>query len=205
MNYFAKTDLRNKNAIEVYFKANKVSKRMANNPNFPGIIPSRDALVLSVLSLREALSKEDGSKISISKRNTAHKQVAKDFTNLSHYITCVSKGDPNIILSSGYDLNTRNKVVTITERPLIYRKTKINQYGLVKLKWTPITKAKWYTIFLYDFDQPKVVLRKFHSSKSSLTLDGLESGKKYFVSVQAHGRRNKGPMGPVVIVAEMWG
>ncbi|MBL0310851.1 MAG: hypothetical protein IPP77_14635 [Bacteroidetes bacterium] len=97
MKNFAKTGLRNKNAFEVYMKAMRVLMRMTDNPYFPGTIAEKDNLALSVVRLRDTLSRYDGSKVVLVQRKAAQKAVEWDFTVLAGYVNMIAVRNPEII------------------------------------------------------------------------------------------------------------
>ncbi|MBL0310850.1 MAG: fibronectin type III domain-containing protein [Bacteroidetes bacterium] len=108
-------------------------------------------------------------------------------------------------MTTGYELKIKNKKVIITKQPNIYRKTKLSQHGPVKLKWTAIKKARSYSLLLREVDRLDLNATHIGALKSSAIVTGLESGKRYLISVRANSRRNSGPESKAITIYEVGG
>lgn len=202
--YFPVVDLRNRNGVEILLKANRVFLRMTANPRFPNPNPGLVVFKAAIENLKKALSLYDGSKLTLQARKMAEIELASLYRLMASYVNNIANGDPEIICSSGYDLNKKKSKVYINEEPVLKRYIKMGLTGHVKIRWNPIPRTSRYTVYLYAAEQPDVVIAKYPSAKASFIFRELESGKRYIVRVQARCRRSQSPLSVGQVIYEVW-
>jgi hypothetical protein len=196
-----KCNLRNKSALEIWFKSKVVLKCMNGNPNFPFPNPYLERLAVYSAEMGNIL-KQRTSDLQLAQRNSAQGKLTQAIREVAGYVASVSLGNTSIILSSGFDVRKKRSKTQLRPAPRLKRYIKIKEHGWVKLMWHADTAAFLYKVYVSGPDYAEPIIKT--TSKSSLIIKGLESAKKYSVAVSALNTAGESNVSNEMTIYEAW-
>jgi hypothetical protein len=197
-----KIDLRNKNAVAVWGKADHVLNKLKDNPHFPIPQPHIEEVKVLADALGEILTKKKA--IPVETRKRAQQKLCKALSKLAMWVFVVSKGNADIILTTGFDVRKRRSTASLRPAPQLKRSLKLAKAGCIKLMWRADVLTLVYNVYLSDDDNPEQRKKVASSTKSSAIISGLESGKRYRLQVSCINSAGEGPLSNAIVVCEGW-
>jgi hypothetical protein len=189
-----KLDLRNRPIPFIIEFSTKVVKVMTKNPNFLSPNPALG----DVSDLTDALSEAytnalDGGKALKSIMNLAKKALLGSMASLATYVQNISLGDETIIRSSGMGVRetkySKDKPATAENLQTV----KNDNAEEVSLKWKKVDRAKSYVIQMTNTpDVDTSWVPAGISTRASITITGLVTGKNYWFRAAAIGAHGQG-------------
>jgi hypothetical protein len=189
-----KLGLRDKPIPFIIEFSTNVVKVMTKNPNFLSPNPALSDISDLIAALGDAYTDAlDGGKALKSIMNLAKKALLDKMASLATYVQNISQGDETIIRSSGMGVRktkfSKDKPATAEN----LRTTENENAGEVSLKWKRVEKAKSYIIQMTNTpDVDTSWLPAGISTRSSITITGLTTGKNYWFRVAAIGAHGQG-------------
>lgn len=186
MNYI-KINFAGLSPAEKIHKAGSIVDLMDGNPLFPNPTPTL-AEVRTLIDELESASQDAlyGGTDRISLANVCAKKLNVAITGLGGYVLGVSKGDPQVILASGFELRSipsASKPVGDPDAPVV-KPGRLE--GEVKLSWNPVAGARSYSVRMSkDNGATWEDCGKF--TRSRIVIPGLESGTRPWFQVSAFG------------------
>ena len=174
---------------EIAAKADHIVGKMQNDPRFPNPNPSLEAITIANVAYKSALvNAMNGSKYDTTFKNECKQQLVTLLNQLTFYVQVVSKGDLEIILSSGFDANKEPAHIGPLPKATNLIVKPSNTPGSVELSCNPIKKVRTY-IFAYT-EAPATNESVWHqklSTRRKTQIDGLTSGKQYVFKAAGTG------------------
>jgi predicted phage tail protein len=187
----AKLNLRGLSLPAKIAKARQVVASTTGNANFPNPHPPL-ADITAAINATESKAAERDATIQLGKTQTTEVGALEDRLDLlmnqfASYVDSVSAGDEAKIQSAGLD--TRAAATTTTQpppQPAALDVTVGDRDGELDASWDTVAGAKSYVIETSE-DPPTPTSWKHAgvSTKSKFTIEGLQSGKRYWIRVSA--------------------
>lgn len=162
---------------------------MSENDHFQSPDPSLKQLETAALELEQIRELAlDGGKRHKANEKVKEKHLTTLISQMRSYVQTVSKGDEAIIRSSGMDIAKRKTPSKTPHAPQSLLAEYGSRKGEINLKWKRVTGARIYLVEITT-DKTQTTSWKLaaQSTKSRITLQQLESGKKYWCRVSAVG------------------
>ena len=201
-----KLELRDLDPDGVTGKADAIKTAMTGNANFPTPNPPLATVGTDNTTAKDKIAAQKNAqkaaKDATVARDLALLALKQDLTSLAAYVQNASGGDRQKILSAGMDVYSEWTPLVALDRPVILSIAVGKNPGELRLRWTPIDRAKSYQLQvcvdpINDAgwkDAPPTSDRK-------ATLTGLTSGTKVWVQVRPIAKDNQGPWSePVNII-----
>ena len=173
-------------------KANLIVERLTNNPYFPDSEAYITAISEANAAYKQALSQQAsmGKEGTLIKRN-CRTVLESAMRQGAAYVQLTSGGEDTKIITSGYDVRRKPSPIGPLAKPVLQIRPGVNS-GTLDLTCTPLTGARSYE-FRYALmpisdDSPWNVVS---STKASLHLTGLSSGKEYAFNAAGVGSSNE--------------
>jgi hypothetical protein len=171
-------------------RARQIIAALTGNTNFTSPHPTLAEMTAAIDSLKTADDDAQAARRT-AKRLTAARDHEEDdldqlVTQLVGYVESVSGGDEALIMSAG--LETRSDPTTDTsapDAPETLATTTGNHDGEVELSWDTVRGARSYVIERTTDPQAGPWTHAGVTPRSSLIVEGLESGKRYYFRVAA--------------------
>ena len=187
-----KVDLRNKNNADAVLLAQTVMTHMDNNPSFPTPLPAdvdvQTAIDTLVAGMAAADAARRASVMATATMATARTALDTLLSLRGTYVDLTANGDPNVILSSGFQLRATPAPVGDLDAPMNVNVELNGTAGLMLLNWDPVTDARAYNIQL---SPASTMERNWTSltptSTAKLKLGNMTLGQTYAFRVAAVG------------------
>jgi hypothetical protein len=170
-------------------KARQVVDALTGNSNFPSPHPAL-ADVTAIINAAESKAGEVDATTQLRKTQTTELGALEDqldavMAQVASHVDSISAGDEAKIQSSGLD--TRAAPSTTTEPPSAPSALDVtvgDRDGELDASWDTVAGAKSYVLELSE-DQPNAWKHAGVATRSKFTLNGLVSGKRYWIRVAA--------------------
>lgn len=168
----------------------RVIQMLTGNANFPTpLVPLADMELLAN-KLDDAIAEaKEGSRVSKYQRNTFVAQAKVMLASQADYVRAVSKGDADMLVTSGFDMAKQPEHYGVPSAPvkLTSRATNVSQE--VEVRWPKSTGVLGHRVFMTDKDPVTDPVWQYvdFTSRTSFVFTGLESYKPYWFSVTSIG------------------
>jgi len=207
--FFVKLELRALTVLEKIALANLMVTKMTGNANFTAPNPTPDPpladLTTAANTLNTSKQAVDAAKTSLAQavatQETDEKAVDDLMTQEGRYIDNRAKGDKAIIESAG--VGATDEPTPVGELPQVENLslTHGDNPGEVDAGWNPVANKKNYTVQVTDDPIGSTAwITRGNPTKSSITIDGLISGKKMWVRVCANGTAGAGAFSDPAVI-----
>jgi hypothetical protein len=188
------------NASALVMFTNRVILNLIENPHFPDPTPTLEELEMK----RSKLAKEEVIAINrvteaVFNRNQTAEELKDLLRELAHYISLKSKGDPSMILSTGFGIRKKYSTSSAPQSPVIKKIERTSKEGEVLLRWSPIKNAVSFSVEITQGkpQNPDTVWTQVgYTSKSKFTVTQLTRGQDYYFRVQSIGRKSHSGYSP---------
>ena len=186
-----KLNLRNLSVPEKIARAQQIVAALTGNTNFPTPHPPLAEVTTAANELEAATNAAQAARLE-AKRLTAARDVKEDeltqlITQLGAYVESVAGGDEALIMSAGLEMRSdRTTDSSAPAAPETLTATTGNHEGEVELSWDAVRGARSYVVERTTNPQEASSWTQAGvSPRSSLIVEGLESGKRYYFRVAA--------------------
>jgi hypothetical protein len=158
---------------------------LTGNLNFPTPQPTLPTITTALEDFQDAISAAElGGATEREIREQKREALLLLMRELAQYIQLASGGDPAKILSAGFDVNKIPSPIGPLPKPNKFKVAPFEK-GMLKLSLESINGAKNY---LYQYRiVTEAAWQQELSTRSRITLTGLESGKEYVCRVLPSG------------------
>ncbi len=166
--------------LEVANKASNISEMMTGNINFPSPLKELDAMNVANTAYKASLDKmENGTKEDTVIKKKNRTLLEKALKILALYVQVTSNGDEAIILSSGFDVNSKHEPIGKLPKPEGFGVKVGVAQGTVLIYCDIVPGAGFYEIEYSEVTADGVrKWIKLTSTKRKLEIEGLTSGKQ---------------------------
>jgi hypothetical protein len=172
-------------------KAKQIVTALTGNPNFPSPNPPL-ADIAAVITQTETKSSERDAAQQLAKTKTTELNAFVDeldgvMSQIAGHLDSVAGNDEAKILSAGFDTRAAATATSQPPPPPSSLDTTIGDHdGELDASWDTVAGAKSYVIEISE-DPPTPTGWKHAgvSTKSKFTIEGLQSGKRYWIRVAA--------------------
>lgn len=170
-------------------KTQVILASMTGNVNFKNPTPSIPELLDSLNTYTEALAAAgSGDRTRIAAKNKARKALEAMLLDLADYVTLIAKGDREILLSSGFDLQKDGKSKRTLTAPAAFEVTAGKNPGEIAVK---LAGSKNVSMYRHEYVQGAAtdtsVWNVFTSTRQKYLHRGLKSGIHSFRSAAGLG------------------
>ncbi len=170
-------------------KADEIITKMTGNANFTTPIPPLAEVTLAKTEYASSLVKAaNGTTNDTATKNQKRSVLEGVLGRLGLYVQLTANENEDALFSSGFDLQKQREFVGILPKPENLRSTPGSNIGSIKLVVNSIPGADSY---LFEYTETpfteKSVWQVIPSSKASINIDGLVSGKQYAFKVTGIG------------------
>lgn len=174
-------------------KANVVLASLSNNPHFPEPVPALSEFSETIKAYSLAImAAETGNRAEIAFKKQKRKALEQILRRLVSYVNFMAKGDRNILLTSGFDINKEQEQNCTIEKPSDLKV--INGLNAGELI-VSVPAVRGAVAYLYQYTNDAIPKeRSWKNSVSSCykyKICNLESGKRYWCRVTAIGTRGQ--------------
>jgi hypothetical protein len=174
---------------ELDVKADEIITKMTGNVNFTNPIPALADVNLAKTAYSSSLVKAaNGNTNDTATKNQKRSLLEGVLGRLGLYVQLTANENEDALFSSGFDLQKAKEFVGVLAKPENLRATPGKNIGGIKLVVNSIPGADSY---LFEYTETPVteksVWQIIPSSKASLNIDGLISGKQYAFRVTGVG------------------
>jgi hypothetical protein len=187
-----KLNFRRLSVPEKIAKARQIVTALTGNANFPNPHPPLDAITDggNALELAQATTQSRKQAVKTAVADQTIKEDALDqlVSQIASYVESVAGNDETLITSAGMDPRAPASASTMPDTPSGLEATAGDRDGEIDLSWNPSSSAKSYLI--QQSADPPTATGWAHvgtSTKSSITIDGLTPGIRYWFRVCAVG------------------
>ena len=185
-----KLNLRNLTIPEKVARAQQIVAALTGNSNFPTPHPALAEVTAAAGALETAANAAQAARLEAKRRTAAmgHKEDDLDqlMTQLGAYVESVAGGDEALIMSAGLEMRSdRTTDSSAPTAPETLTATTGNHEGEVELSWDTVRAARSYVVERSTDPQAASWTQAGVSPRSSLIVEGLESGKRYYFRVAA--------------------
>ena len=167
--------------LELGNKASFVSTKMTGNPKFPSPVKELEAVNVANTAFKASVDKmEEGTKEDTVIKRSNRASLERALKTLALYVQVTSNGDEAIILSSGFDINSKHEPIG--------KLSKSEGFG-VKVGVDPGTAIVYCDVVpgatFYEIEYAEVTADgvrrwiKITTTKRKQEVGGLVSGKQY--------------------------
>jgi len=202
-----KLNLRGLSIPEKLARGRQIVAAMTGNANFPTPQPTLAAITTAINDLDAAFNATQAArqeaKARTNDQNLKEASLDQVLTQLAAHVESVSGEDESLIMSAGLDVRSPNSSVGEAQTPEGLTATAGDHDGEIDLQWNRVDGARTYAIERSP-DPPTAESWKHEtvSTRSSVTIQGLTSGTKYWfrvASINAQGQ--SGWSNPAVRIA----
>ncbi|HRO98716.1 MAG TPA: fibronectin type III domain-containing protein [Flavobacteriales bacterium] len=182
-------------------KADFIVERMSDNPAFPDAAPFVTAVATASAALRDAIRDAlDGGKTATAIKNSRHRDLKRGLDRLAGHVSSVAGGNELAILSSGFGVRKPSSPQPEPAMPTNLRASISDHTGRVDLSWDPVVPAVTYHTEWTAGDPTDEQAWELVSvsTRSSVKVSGLPSGKVSYFRVAGIGTKGMGPWSQVV-------
>jgi len=175
--------------LELSNKASNISTEMTGNAKFPAPVKELDAMNVANAAFKASLDKiENGTKEDTAIKKVNRASLEKALRILALYVQVTSDGDEAIILSSGFDVNSKHEPIGKLPKPEGFGVKVDVAPGTVIVFCNVIPGASFYEIEYSEVTADGVrKWIKVTSTKRKLEIAGLISGKQYVFRMAGAG------------------
>lgn len=196
-----KTNLRNKNAMDVLRAGRSVLLGMTGNPHFPAPLPSMAEFKAACDALDESvrLLADGGSRAEYTTKNLRQAEVSNMLRSLAGYVGAVAQGDPSIVHGAGFELAKRSVNITSMNAPKDLVAKPGTHPCTIQLRWKPVKGTRMYQIHicLGSPNDPANWSPLAQTSSSRYLVEGLKPLEYYIFRVHAVGAHTKSPVSDI--------
>lgn len=187
-----KLNFRRLSVPEKVAKARQIATAMSGNARFPNPNPPLAAITAGANSLDDAYTTLQATKQAV--KTAATDQTVKEdaldqlVSQIASYVENVAGNDETIITTAGMDAKAPASPSTVPNAPSGLDATSGDRDGEIDLSWNPSANSKSYVV--QQSADPNSTTGWTHagtSTKSSITIDGLTAGTRYWFRVSALG------------------
>lgn len=184
----------------------RIAMAMADNPAFPAPNPPLDDVSASADALQTAYNDAQAARQTAKMKTAVQEGCAADLdrllTQLASYVETAGNGDRATIESAGFTVRNRPTPVGPLPAPDGLEVLPSDHAGTADVSWQPVPGAKAYLVERAP-DAPELDWAIIGSStKKAVSMNSMESGKKYWFRVSALGTAGQSPgSNPVAIYA----
>jgi hypothetical protein len=186
-----KLNFRNLSVSAKIAKAKQIVAALTGNPNFPNPNPPL-ADITTVITKTETKSSEREAAQQLAKTKTTELNAFVDeldgvISQIGGHVDSVAGNDEGKILSAGFDTRAAATATSQPPPPPSSLDSTISDHdGELDASWDTVAGAKSYVIETSE-DPPTPTSWKHGgvSTKSKFTIEGLQSGKRYWIRVAA--------------------
>jgi hypothetical protein len=182
-------------------KAEFIVGRMTDNPAFPDAAPFVAAVATAATALRAAfVDALDGGKTATAIKNSRHRELKGALDRLAGHVSSVAGGNELAILSAGFGVRKPASPLPEPAMPTNLRASISDHTGRVDLTWDAVVPAVSYQTQWTGGDpsDEKGWELVTVSTRSSVKVTGLPSGKVSYFRVAGIGTKGMGPWSQVV-------
>lgn len=170
-------------------KAKIIRSGMEKNVNYPDPSPPLTDVAVAITDYENSLSNSgSGGKLDTAVKEQKRTVLENLLTNLGLYVQANGKNDESILLSSGYDLQKQRTPVGMLAKPENIKVMPGRSTGSLKVSINSIPGADSY---LFNYTEMPLLANSnwqlMPSSKATVLINGLESGKQYAFKVAGVG------------------
>jgi hypothetical protein len=182
LNFFRYTD----SGFET--KAQLIVQSMTGNTHFPNPLPTMAELEAAIQAYSVTLVNAAGlGRINVAEKNQSREELELLLAQLGLYVMYISMGDVAMLTSSGFDLTKDPEPSQLTNPGNVTLRN-----GITTGEMTASVKAvRGARSYLHEYTSdpilPESEWESTPSSRSKLTFQGLEAGKKYWVRIAVLG------------------
>jgi len=186
-----KLNLRNLTIPEKVARAQQIVAALTGNSNFPTPHPALAEVTTAAGELETASNAAQAARLEAKRRTAAmgHKEDDLDqlMTQLGAYVESVAGGDEALIMSAGLEMRSdRTTDSSAPAAPETLTATTGNHEGEIELSWDTVRGARSYIVERTTDPQTAASwIQAGVSPRSSLIVEGLDSGKRYHFRVAA--------------------
>lgn len=186
--FVVKLNLNRKSVLMKIEFGRQVETAMTGNPNFTTPSPTLPIIKTATDDLEAAYNAAQGAgplQTALMYEKEAEWDVL--MTALGNYVDNIAKGSDTIILSAAMETKRQSTPVGVPARVINVTATSVLS-GELLVKWKPVYGAKAYLGYLVDEDSPlKTVVLSIKVTRGHAIINGLRSGGKYSVTIEAIG------------------
>lgn len=185
-----KLNLRNLTTPEKIARAQQIVAALTGNADFPTPHPPLAEVTAAAGALEVAANAAQAARLE-AKRRTAARDAKEDdltrlVTQLGAYVESVAGDDEARIMSAGLEMRSaRTTDSSAPTAPETLTATTGNHEGEVELSWDTVRGARSYVVERSTDPQAASWTPSGVSPRSSLIVEGLDSGKRYYFRVAA--------------------
>lgn len=185
-----KLNFRNLSVPEKVARAQQVVAALTGNTNFPTPHPTLAEVTAAADALEAAANTAHAARLE-AKRRTAARDIKEDeltqlITQLGAHVESVAGGDESRIMSAGLEMRSdRTTDSSVPAAPETLTATTGNHEGEIELSWDTVRGARSYVVERATDPQAGPWTQAGVSPRSSLIIEGLDSGKRYYFRVAA--------------------
>lgn len=207
--FFVKLALKALTVLEKIALANLMVTKMTGNANFTAPNPTPDPplpdITTAANNLNTSKQAVDAAKATLAEavatQDTNETALEALMTQEGRYIDNRAKGDKAIIESAG--VGATDEPTPVGELPQVENLslTHGDSPGEVDAAWNPVAKRKNYTVQVTEDPIGSTAwITRGNPTKSSITVDGLTSGRKMWVRVCANGTAGAGAFSDPAVI-----
>lgn len=177
-------------------KTEDIVLAMTGNANFPNPTPDLADITTANQELKLAVTEAGYDKRAIFRRDALQTNVINMLRELGTYVALMTKGDGDIIVSSGFEVRRQPETMPPLSRPVNFVANRGAHEGTAILEWKTVRGSQTYLIQVTTTD-PSTTEAVWETagmtSKVKHRLDNLVKGTHYWYRVQALGRNSVSP------------
>lgn len=185
-----KLNFRSLTIPEKIARAQQIVAALTGNLNFPTPHPTLAEVTAAAAALGAASAAAQAARLEARRRTAAQANREADLdqliTQLGGYVESVAGGDETLILSAG--LETRSAAAPDSNAPTApetLTATTGNHEGEIELSWDSVRGARSYVVERSADPQAGPWTQAGVAPRSSLIVEGLDSGTRYYFRVAA--------------------
>lgn len=168
--------------------------KMTGNAAFPSPVPNAAGFAALLADFTAKMDAVAAAELALaqlySEKEAARSALELGLSQRGNYVEMTSGGDPALIQSAGFEVQSAPTPTTSLERPGNVSASTGDDDGEIDVSWNPVAKARNYIVECREhidgqvpgaWTQVKIV------SRSKLTATGLVTGRKYAFRVRALG------------------
>ncbi|MCA1621946.1 MAG: fibronectin type III domain-containing protein [Acidobacteria bacterium] len=186
-----KLNLRSLPIPEKLTRAQQIVAALTGNANFTAPHPSLAEVTAAIDGLDAAANAARAARLEARRRTAAQavkeEELDRIMTQVAAYVESVAGGDEGLILSAGLDVRASNAPDgSAPAAPETLTATTGNHEGEIELSWDTVRGARSYVVERTTDPQTAGSWTQAGvSPRSSLIIEGLDSGKRYHFRVAA--------------------
>jgi hypothetical protein len=179
-------------------RAQQIVAALTGNPNFTAPHPTLAEVTTAINELEAAANAAQAARYEARARTAAQslkeEALVRIMSQLVAHVASVAGDDPDKVLSAGLDVRAASSTPSAPTTPPVLTATTGDHEGEIDLSWDTIRNARSYTI--ERSADPPTTDSWTHaeiSIRSSITLEGLTSGTRYWFRVAAVTTNGQSP------------